>query len=220
MDPGGVSTHKSKTNLIVFCGPCVPMFTVVGDKRTGGRILIRKCRFVTCDRGTKIVRHLLAELHSPLVEGVDAPHDALDERDVLVEGDQLTENRGAKVGGHDRRRRLIAFEDAGRDDGLGGAFRADFVRQLTEGKCLCLREEVTEEQLVLVLTIRRKRICWIGEGNEVGGNQLGTLVDELVEGMLTVRAGLTPEHFTGRGCDGRAIQRTDLPFDSIVSCWR
>src|ERR1051325_1275125 len=37
------------------------------------------------------LRELLAELHAPLVEGIDVPHDALGEHAVLVERDQRAE---------------------------------------------------------------------------------------------------------------------------------
>src|SRR4051812_309382 len=39
----------------------------------------------------------LAELDAPLVEGVDVPDRALDEHLVLVEGDQLAEDRGGEL---------------------------------------------------------------------------------------------------------------------------
>ena len=36
----------------------------------------------------------------------------------------------------------------------------------------------------------------VGESDKVDGNHLGTLVNQLIEGMLTVSTGLSPEDFT------------------------
>ena len=39
---------------------------------------------------------------------------------------------------------------------------------------------------------------WLcGGGQEIAGDQLGALVDQLVEGMLPVGAGLAPDHRAG-----------------------
>src|SRR3954447_1972095 len=67
----------------------------------------------------------LAELDAPLVEGVDVPDRALDERLVLVEGDQLTQDRGGERLGQDGGRGVVALEGAVRHLLLGNALRAD-----------------------------------------------------------------------------------------------
>ncbi len=90
--------------------------------------------------GRDAVGQLLAELDAPLVEAVDAPHHALDEHDVLVEGDQLTEHRRRELGRQDRRRRPVAGERAPR---LVGAVA-------TERQRLGLGDQVGDEQVVVV----------------------------------------------------------------------
>src|SRR5688500_10720802 len=49
------------------------------DEGRGGRVLRSERVLVTGDGGRDLERELLAELDAPLVEAVDAPHDALDE---------------------------------------------------------------------------------------------------------------------------------------------
>src|SRR5437879_11830071 len=48
-------------------------------------------------RRRELVAQLLAELHAPLVEGVDAPHDALREHAVLIERDEPAEGCGIEL---------------------------------------------------------------------------------------------------------------------------
>ena len=42
-----------------------------------------------------------------------------------------------------------------------------------------------------------QRICRVGDRDEVGRDQPGALVDQLVERVLAVGAGLAPEHLAG-----------------------
>src|SRR6218665_2934905 len=68
-----------------------PVRRIVRQQRLGRRILRVDGIRIALDSRGDLHRELLAELHAPLVEGVDAPDRALRERDVLVERDQLTE---------------------------------------------------------------------------------------------------------------------------------
>ena len=148
---------------------------------------------------------LLAQLDAPLVVGVDAPDRALDKRDVLVQGDELAEReRGQRVA-EDRGRRTVALKAAGRDDLLGRALGTNLVGRLTKGERLGLGQEVAQEQLVHVLAAVGRRVGGFGEGNEIGRNHHGALVQQLVEGMLAVGAGLAPEDLTGVGGHGAAV---------------
>ena len=52
-----------------------------------------------------------------------------------------------------------------------------------------------------------ERVERAGEGDEVAGDQLRALVDELIEGVLAVRAGLAPHDRTGLVVDPLALQR-------------
>ena len=54
------------------------------------------------------------------------------------------------------------------------------------------------------------RVDRVSEGKEVRGDQAGTLVDQLVESVLAVSAGLAPEHFTGCVVDEGAVRANGL----------
>ena len=56
-----------------------------------------------------------------------------------------------------------------------------------------------------VLVAVLERVRRVGERDEVGRDQLRALMDELVERVLAVGAGLAPEDLTGLGGDGRAV---------------
>ena len=89
-------------------------------------------------------------------------------------------------------------------------------RGLPEGKRLGLREHVRDQQIVLLAG----RVERLREADEVAGHDRRSLMKKLVKAVLAVRSGLTPENRTGVGADGFPSSVTDLPFDSIASCWR
>src|SRR5699024_8030319 len=83
-------------------GSAFAVRAVVADQPGGGGILRGDRRVVACDRAGQLVRQLLAELHTPLVEGRDPPHPALHEGAVLVQGDELAGHGRRQLRGHDR----------------------------------------------------------------------------------------------------------------------
>ena len=141
-----------------------------------------------------------AELDAPLVERIDVPDRALREDGVLVERDQLAERFGREPLGEDRVRRTIALEDAMRHEPVGRAFGFDLLGRLAEGERLGLREDVRHQHVVMAA----ERVERFDEGDEVAGDQPRALVDQLVEGVLAVGAGLAPVDRAGvvvdRGC--------------------
>ena len=88
---------------------------------------------------------------------------------------------------------------------LCGALCTNLFLGLAEGESLRLREEVSQEQLVNVLLAVLGRVDRVSEGQEVRGDQAGALVDQLVESVLAVGAGLAPEDFTGCVVDEGAV---------------
>ena len=149
-----------------------------------------------CDQRQERGGELLAELDAPLVEAVDAPDHALDEHPVLVERDDPAEGARVELGVDQRRRRAVAGEDLVRRErrvlhrllGLGEAAAAH--------QRLGLGEAVGEQELVLVV---ERRLVADGGDHELAGDDLGALVDQLVEGVLAVGAGLAPDHRAGGG---------------------
>ena len=73
---------------------------VVLDESAGRLILRIQGLGRALDGGEDLLGQDLAQLNTPLVEGIDAPHGTLDEGDVLVQGDQLAQDRRGQGGGH------------------------------------------------------------------------------------------------------------------------
>src|ERR1700722_3915017 len=84
----------------------------------------------------------LAELHAPLVEGIDVPDRALREDAVLVQGDQRSERVRGELLGQQHVGRAVAFHDAMRDYRLGYSFGAQLFLGLAERQRLGLGEDV------------------------------------------------------------------------------
>ena len=129
-----------------------------------------------------------AEFDAPLVEGVDVPDHALGEDAHFVEGNEAAEGGWGEFFGHEDIRGAVAFEHAVRRDGRRGAFGLDLREGFAEGEGLGLREDIRHEQ-ILVAAEWVEGFC---ERDEVAGDHARALVDELVETVLAVRAGLAP----------------------------
>lgn len=144
-----------------------------------------------------LVGQLFAQLHAPLVEAEDVPDCALYEDLVLVHGDQGTQGFRGQALEQDGVGRAVAFEHLERHqilDLLQGFASSqelgfDLFLALAEGQCLGLGEEVGQQFRVVVTD----RVVADGRCQEITGDQLGALVDQLVEGVLAVGARLTPD---------------------------
>src|SRR5579883_1355481 len=86
---------------------------------------------------------------------------------------------------------------------LRRALGFDLLRSLAEGERLGLGENVGGQQIVMA----SERVQRAAEGDEVGRNQLGSLMNQLVEGMLSVGAGLAPENRPGLIIDLPPVER-------------
>ncbi len=158
-----------------------------------------------CVLGAEFGQHLggqhLAELHAPLVKGEDVPDDPLCEDLVLVERDERAEGFGRQgiseqgVGG------VVALEGLVRDEFFRHAFRAALLCGLSEGEGLCLRKEVGHELVMVVAD----RIVRGAETDEVARDHAGSLMDELIEGVLAVGAGFAPDDRAGAVGDSVAM---------------
>ncbi len=76
-----------------------------------------------------------------------------------------------------------------------------------KGQGCALGEAAGHQQVVLVADLMGRR----AEGDEVGGDQLGSLVDQLVEGVLAVGAGLAPEDLAGLELHAATVEADRLP---------
>src|SRR5579859_5851629 len=92
--------------------------------------------------GDDALRQRLAQLNTPLVEGVDLPDGALRKDAVLVEGNKLAQNRGSEAVDEDYVGRSVAFEHAMRHQPVGRAFVLHLFGGLPEGEGFGLRENI------------------------------------------------------------------------------
>lgn len=138
---------------------------------------------------------LLAELNTPLVVGVDVPDCALNESEVLVVSDQSTESTRGDLLGEDRSGRPVAEEGLVGNELAGGALFLDGFGGLADHEGLGLGEEVGGEHALVLVAV--DGVVGLGGEDEVGGDQLGALVEELEEGVLGVGAGLAEENGAG-----------------------
>ena len=161
---------------------------VAPDQGVGGAVVGELGLGVGLELGDDPLGQDLAELDSPLVEGVDAPDGALGEDAVLVKRHQRAERPRREPLGENRVRGPVALEDAVRDQVLRRALLAHLVGRLAEGERLGLGEDVGHQQIVVLA----QRVERAAEADEVAGDQLRSLVDQLVEGVLAVGPGLAP----------------------------
>src|SRR6266849_2466280 len=129
-----------------------------------------------------------AQLNTPLVERVDVPDDALGEDVVLVESDELAKRFRREPFGEDRIRRAVTLEDSVGHEPIRRALSFDLLGRLTEGQRFGLSEHVRQEHVV----VPTKRIERLVERYEVAGNESRSLMNQLIEGMLTIGSRLAP----------------------------
>ena len=151
---------------------------------------------------------LFAEFHAPLVKGVDVPHHALHESDVLVERDECAQRKRGEFLGEDGGGGAVAGHDFVVDQVHRHAFVGDFYRVFAKCEDFSLREEVAHEQVVHAACAVGG--CQIGfrpgKPDEVGGDEPGSLVHELEEGVLPVGPRFAPVDFASvAGDDGSVV---------------
>lgn len=152
----------------------------------------------------------LTKLNTPLVEGVDVPDSTLGEGDVLVVSDQSTQGEGSDLAGKDAGGRAVAVESLMVQQLLGDLLVLQLSSGLAQHQSLRLSKEVGGKHgLVLVdidLLVAGDDLGVVGLSgeDEVSGDELGALVDELEEGVLGVGSGLAEEDGTGLVVDESA----------------
>ena len=90
---------------------------------------------------------------------------------------------------------------------------ATFLRP-PEGEGRRLGEEVGQEQVVHAVQV----VVRLREGEEVDGDEVCSLVQQLVERVLTVGTRFAPDDLATS--TGSPSSVTDFPLDSMHNCWR
>jgi hypothetical protein len=140
---------------------------------------------------------------------IDPPDRSLDEDLVLVQHDQASQRPRRQLLEQDRVRRPVSLKHLTLQQRLVLApllpkFLRDRGLVLSEREGFGLGEEVGEEDLVV--EVGTDGVLGFDRGEEVGGDELGALVDELVEGVLTYigtgqrKEGEEEERSTNRSC--------------------
>src|SRR5574343_189181 len=124
------------------------------------------------DAWRQFAGQLLAQLDTPLVEGVEVPQHPKAEHLVLVEGDKLAEGERAQLRHDDGGRWLVARETAEGQQVVGNARLAGFFDGLAEGEGRRLRQAVGKQAAV----VAGERKIRAAEGDEVAGDQRAALV--------------------------------------------
>src|SRR5215470_16559609 len=161
---------------------------IAADEGVGRAVVLEggfRARFELADDA--LGEHL-AQLYTPLVEGVDAPDRPLGEHGMLVQGHELAEGLRGEPVEEDGVGWTIALEDPVRHQTVRGALGLHLARCLAEGQRLCLGEDVGDQHVVVVA----QGIQGVDEADEVAGDEPRPLVDELIERVLAVGPRLAP----------------------------
>ena len=137
----------------------------------------------------------LAELNTPLVEAVDVPDGTLGESEMLVVNDQGTKSGRCDLVGQDGGSGSVTQEGLVSDKVLRRTLSLDLIRRLSDHERLGLGEEVGCKHLLVLVAL--DRVVALGGEDEVGWDELGALVEKLVEGVLSVGGWLTEQNGTG-----------------------
>jgi hypothetical protein len=164
------------------------------DERVGAAVVLADLSLAV-ELAENALGKLLAELDAPLVERVDVPDGALDESEVLVVSDQQAERAGGDLLGQDRGGGPVAEESLVGDELVGSAFGLDGFGGLADHEGLGLCEEVGGEHALVLVAV--DGVVRLDGQDEVGGDELGALVEELEEGVLGVGTGLSEEDGAG-----------------------
>lgn len=164
------------------------------DERVGAAVVLVNLA-LAIELAENALGELLAELDAPLVEGVDVPDGALNERKVLVISDQGTESTRSDLLGQDGGCGPVAKESLVRNELIGSALGLDGFGGLADHEGLRLCEEVGGKHALVLVAV--DRVVRLDSEDEVGGDELGALVEKLEEGVLGVGTRLTEEDGAG-----------------------
>src|SRR6185437_878732 len=135
---------------------------IASDQRVGRAVMLELGIRFALELRDDLLGQRLAQLHAPLVEGVDLPDRALGEDAVLVERHQLAERGRRQLLQQERIRRPVALEQPVRHEPIGRAFRLDLLGGLAESQGLGLGEDIGQQHVLM----RAQRICRSREGDE------------------------------------------------------
>eukprot|EP00981_Chlorochromonas_danica_P015880 scaffold14720_cov172-Ochromonas_danica.AAC.5 len=164
------------------------------------------------DQGTtNLSCQSLAELYTPLVEGVDAPQEALHSHAVLVESEKLSHGEGVESRKQQRQGGSVARELAVRNEMCRHAFVHQVGHGLSHGEGVGLSEEVAHELVVVGQRFSRQRDRGgrSSEPNELRRHHT-PLMDQLIERVLAISAWFSEDDLAAVEGQDRAIRADAL----------
>src|SRR5262249_41678928 len=124
----------------------------------------------------------LAQLDTPLIEGIDTPDRTLSENTVLVQCDQFPERFRRELFRDDCIGRMVTLEYPVWHEPIRHALRLRLLGSLAERQRFGLSQDVGDKRVMMAA----ERIRSLRESNKVGRNEPGSLMDQLIEGVLAV----------------------------------
>ena len=205
-----VSCHQSFHTTPIHINPLQSRFLLERIDKPACARIVRVGLAALVQLSKNLLRQGLAQLNTPLVEAVDVPDGALGEGEVLVVDDQSTQGSRRDLLCEDGGGGAVAQEGLVGDELVGRALGLDFVGRLADHEGLSLGEEVggkhpdiislVQSQLcshLLLVRVVLAGVVALCRQDEVGRDQLGALVEQLVEGVLGVGGGLAEEDGAG-----------------------
>ena len=144
------------------------------------------------------VCQLFTQLHAPLVEGEDVQDHALSKDFVLIQRNQRPQVERSDFTQQDGVGRAVTFEHFERHHvvkrcrifTLIAIFLLNHFAGFTKRQRFSLSKEVRQQFLVVI----RERVMGDSRSDEIARYHFGSLVDQLVERVLTVSAWFTPDN--------------------------
>ena len=135
---------------------------------------------------------------------------------MFVQRDQLSQRHGSQPLKQDRVRRSVALEGAMRREPRRCSIRLNFLRSFAKRQRLGLSKYVCQKYVM----VPADRVQRLTKRNEVAGDEPGSLVDQLVERVLSIGAGFSPVDGPRLVIHFVPSNVTCLPLLSIVNCCR
>jgi hypothetical protein len=174
-----------------------------GSNETTSRAVVAAWSTRRVKLGLDLLSKDLAKLDTPLVEAVDAPDGTLSKGEVLVVDNQSTESTRGDLLCKDGGCWAVAEESLVSNQGLWGALSLELLWTLAKHESLSLGEEVRCEHLLVEVVFGW--VVGFGSEDEISWDELGALVQELVEGVLGVGCWLAEEDWASSVVDHLAL---------------
>src|SRR5215831_7382253 len=122
----------------------LPQPAVAADQSISGAVVCERRLLSAFQLGDDMAGQHLAQLHAPLIEGVDVPDGALREDAVLIECHERAERLRCQPLGENGARRPVAFEGAVWHQPFWCALGPNLVRRLAKGQGFSLGEDIRQ----------------------------------------------------------------------------